>query len=128
MGNLQSIARPTTDTVFSWISNEHSIKCQCRLRIFTLSDSNHLVIISALPDYPGASFTQSLQQVIFQISYSFDLPLNQTMWVEHYPASRSTDPDFYYHLLLAWHNVSWHQIRQPQLKAILKQTSYNSDC
>ena len=123
MEQLKSTSSPSIDTIFNWISNEHSIECKCRLRIFNLSLGRFLVIISALPDYPSASFSQSLRQVICQITYSFDLPLNKTMWIEHYPAFNSSDVDYYYHLLVARHQVSWHQIELPKLKFILKQAS-----
>ncbi len=123
MEQLKSTSSLSIDTIFSWISNEHSIECKCRLRIFNLSLGLFLVIISATPDYPGASFTQSLRQVIHQVSYSFNLPLNKTMWIEHYPAFNSSDIDYYYHLLLARHQVSWHQIELAKLKFILKQAS-----
>ena len=121
MEQLKSTSSPSTDTIFSWISDEHSIECKCRLRIFNLSFGRFLVIISALPDYPGAPFTTSLRQVIYQITHSFDLPLNKTMWIEHYPPSNSIYIDCYYHLLVARHRVSWHKIEQHQIKSILEQ-------
>jgi hypothetical protein len=79
------------------------------------------VIISALPDYPSASFAQSLRQIIRQITHSFDLPLNKTMWIEHYPPSNSIYIDCYYHLLVARHRVTCHKIDRYQIKSILEQ-------
>ncbi|MGD1917765.1 MAG: hypothetical protein ACFCAD_02070 [Pleurocapsa sp.] len=121
MGNIQAATTPTTDTIFSWQSTHRHIECQCRLRIYYLASDRYLVIISALDDYPSANDERSLQQLIYQISYCYDLSLQKTMWIEHYSPSNQEDTDFYYHLLTAWHQVSWYSIGQQQLITILDQ-------
>lgn len=123
MRNSQLIIKPTTDVIFSWQCMKYHIECQCRLRIYHLTFDKYLVIISPVPDYPSASSTYSLQNLVHQISYCYNLPPTKTMWVEHYPATELNETDFYYQLLANKHNVSLFEISQDELQMMIQRHS-----
>ncbi len=121
MGKLESTSVLTTDTIFSWQQQEHRINCQCRLRIYQFSLDQVVVITSALPDHPGASFSPMVQHLIDQVGSRFGIVPGKTMWIEHYPQFSSGNLEFYYQVLMVKDQVSWHKITQNQLEYLLGQ-------
>lgn len=55
-------------------------QARCRLRI-----NSHTAIATELPDNPRMSLTNAAAAVAMQVCQYHEIPLNELIWIEHYP-------------------------------------------
>ena len=62
---------------------------RCRVRI-----NGNTVIATELPDNPGMSITNAAASVAMQVCQCYEIPLEQLIWIEHYPAESGHEETF----------------------------------
>jgi hypothetical protein len=66
----------------------HGCKSFCNVKFFApCVDDKVVVMFTELPDNPGTSITNWIEHLIQTVMDHYDLPRN-SVWVEHYPASK----------------------------------------
>ena len=62
---------------------------RCRVRI-----NSNTVIATELPDNPGMSITNAAASVAMQVCQYYEIPLEQLIWIERYPAEPGHEETF----------------------------------
>ncbi len=60
---------------------------------------HHVVVLTELPDNPGQSVTNAVEQLAGEVMLANALPTNATMVIEHYPAESHPPEDETYDLV-----------------------------
>lgn len=121
MGEIQSAAVLTVDTIFTWQPNGYSIDCQCRLRIYKLSFDTAIVIVSTLPEDSSLALNGMMLELIHVVCYRFGLAPNKTMWIEHDPGWHPNSQEKYYEIILIWNEANWQKSSKEKIEQLLGQ-------
>lgn len=79
------------DTTFNYVGF-HGCKSYCRLRIFN-NEERHVVVMTETGDNSGTSVTNAVEEVALQVCERYSLNPHQTLFIEHYPDSRTPARD-----------------------------------
>ncbi len=63
----------------------------CRVRVFQPHPEQTVVVLSDMGI--GASITNSIEYILLPIAQKFGVDAVTTLWIEHYPCHRASDPD-----------------------------------
>jgi hypothetical protein len=57
----------------------------CRIERIFLKDGRVAILCIAIPDNPGFSITNAVEELAFQVSHRFEIDPTKLIWIEHYP-------------------------------------------
>ena len=115
----ESSAVLNTDLTYTWYSETVEQDCECRLRIYQLTLDHFVVIVSELPENPGASITDEASKLINLVCYQFGLTAYKVMWIEHYPAGIIQDCEVYHKVTQGLGEIISQRINQQKLEELL---------
>ena len=116
----KSSAVLNTDLIYTWYSEAVEQDCKCRLRVYQLTVDHFMVIVSELPDNPGASITDEASRLINLVCYQFGLTAYKVMWIEHYPVGILQEGEVYFELTQGLGKISSTKINQQKLEELLR--------
>ena len=102
--------------IVDWLSEDNELN-QYRLRIYWLSWTKAIVIVSDITGFPGRKIADLTLQIIRLVRDYFDLFPNQIMLVEHYPIS-SLREDLYLHVLYINNETMRYEISEDELSCL----------
>ena len=103
-------------TIVNWLSEDDELN-QYRLRIYWVSWTKAIVIVSDITSLPGRKIADLTLQIIRLVKDCFDLFPNQIMLVEHYPIS-SLREDLYLHVLCVNNETMRYEISEDELSRL----------
>ena len=115
----KSSAVLNTDLIYTWYSEAVEQDCKCRLRVYQLTIDHFVVIVSELPDNPGASITDEASKLINLVCYQFGLTAYKVMWIEHYPRGMRQDDEVYYEAAQGLGEIFLTKIKKQKLESLL---------
>ena len=105
-------------TIVNWLSEDDELN-QYRLRIYWVSWTKAIVIVSDITSLPGRKIADLTLQIIRLVKDCFDLFPNQIMLVEHYSISNVPNGDVYFHLLSVNNEVIRYDISEDELTCLI---------
>ncbi len=119
MNISESPAVLTIDNPITWYSTIAKILCECRLRIYQITIDQAMVIVSELQDNSSRPLTGEASTLIDIVCYNFGLAPENTMWVEHYPASYLKEEEIYEQVTLVQGQASSTRVNKQKIEALL---------
>lgn len=110
------------DTVFTWESEKDSQPNKCRIRVFWLSWEKTLVIVTKLAENQGRNIASTTIELTRLIANLYDLTRRKMMWLEHYPATNTTDQDKYLQVILLNNQAVRYEIESQQIETLINKT------
>jgi len=104
-----------TDTILRCQPWGRGIGAKCRVRVSHREDGRAVVIFTELPDNPGMSVTNAAEWIATMLLHRYDLDLENTIWIEHYPDRHppGQEGDWMFDETIALVEFQWEYGRSP---------------